>query len=791
MTSSNESPTLSKNMRRYLARPLEADFYISSMCKFLRISPIISLVTVLQGAPVIPGLENKHPLTEAQKGLVLIEELRCASCHEGVSAKPQAAGPDLREVGSRIQPDFLKKFIQNPAQHDLGTTMPNVFGNLSTAEQETTATALSAYLLSLKSASAKPADLPKVDANEGKKLFHEIGCVACHTPQDDSAQAKALTGHLNLAHVSKKYQPTGLADFLHEPLKVRTDGRMPDMRLSRGEAELLAAFLVGPAQEQPKAETADAATIAAGKKAFAEMNCTACHQIDTTEKSKPLAAPKSKLNLNAGCLSTTPGKAPNYELNDAQRMAIRAALTEVPKQLTSEESIAIRLTQLNCIACHQRDEYGGVKPELDGYFHSTEEALGNHARIPPELTMLGAKLQPDWLNKVLYEGEAIRPYMITRMPQFGSAALDGLPKFFSDTDTLPPFEFAPLADVSKPEMQDGAHRLLGDQGINCIACHNYNGKESPGMKGLDLMTTYQRLQPAWFNQFMRNPAKIRPGIIMPSFWPDGKAVQTEILQCNTEEQIRALWHNFSLGHSARDPSGLRAEDPLLTVTDQTRTYRGRSEVAGYRGIAVGFPGGINYAFNARNGAFSSVWIGKYVSVGWRGQGSGNFNPASPSIQLAQDVAFLTELPETWPLAPIRTKENPVNPDPTYPAQHGYAFQGYTIGEKGIPTFRYLCGEIEIEDTTITVGGDKPTGLRRMLSFKTNKPKTLYFRALAGEIETISESTYSIEKIKIDLGESTVKPNVNLRKNAAGDELILKLDLPAGTSTQTLDYAPIR
>lgn len=67
-------------------------------------------------------------------------------------------------------------------------------------------------------------------------------------------------------------------------------------------------------------------------------------------------------------------------------------------------------------------------------------------------------------------------------------------------------------------MKDGALMLLGDKGLNCIACHNYNGKDSPSMKGLDLMTSYQRLQPAWFDQFLKNPAKFRSGIIMPSYW---------------------------------------------------------------------------------------------------------------------------------------------------------------------------------------------------------------------------------------------------------------------------------
>ncbi len=741
----------------------------------------------LHAAPIIPGLEHKHPLTEAQQGTVLIQELKCASCHDGISTSPAAAGPDLREVGSRVQPEFLKKFIQDPAAHDPGTAMPNVFGKRTPEERERIATELSAYLLSLKSEAAKPAALPKNKIEEGKKLFHEVGCIACHSPRDGNVDTKTLTGNVNLEHVSKKYHPAGLADFLHEPLKVRADGRMPDMRLSRSESELLAAFMMGSETPEPKTETHSPATIAAGKKAFTEMSCNACHNVDSSPKPALIPA-KPKLNLDAGCLSVTPGKAPNYHLNEAQRKAIRAALTETPKASTPAESINMRLTQLNCTSCHQRDDFGGVKPALDSYFHSTEEALGNHARIPPELTLTGAKLQPGWLHKVLYEGETVRPYMITRMPQFGNAALDGLTKLFAEADKLPPLEFAPPNKESKTEMTNAAHLLLGDKGLNCIACHNYNGKESPSMKGLDIMTSSQRLQPAWFDQFLRNPAKFRPGIIMPSYWPDDKAVQNEILGGIANEQIRALWNEFTLGRSARDPSGLRAEDPELVVTDQTRTYRGRSEVAGYRGIAVGFPGGMNYAFNAHNGALSAIWTGKFVSVGWRGQGSGNFIPKSPVIPLPQDVAFLSKLPDAWPLRPIRTKEAPVNPDPTYPSQHGYRFQGYSIGENGVPIFRYLCDKIAIEDTSFPVVGTQSPTLRRTLTFQSKERTNLYLRPLAGSITKVSEREFKTKNLQLLLKSEDTNAIPSLRPLAENSqELIVVIALPSGTSTLSLDY----
>ncbi len=41
----------------------------------------------------------------------------------------------------------------------------------------------------------------------------------------------------------------------------------------------------------------------------------------------------------------------------------------------------------------------------------------------------------------------------------------------------------------------------------------------------------------------------------------------------------------------------------LTVANQALMHRGRSRIAGYRGIAVGLPEKLNYAFNAETERF--------------------------------------------------------------------------------------------------------------------------------------------------------------------------------------------
>ena len=56
----------------------------------------------------------------------------------------------------------------------------------------------------------------------------------------------------------------------------------------------------------------------------------------------------------------------------------------------------------------------------------------------------------------------------------------------------------------------------------------------------------------------------------------------------------------------------------------------------------------------------------------------------------------------WPLRPVMTKENPVNPDPLYPRNRGYQFGGYQLDKDGVPTFLYRTGAVTVADTAHAV-----------------------------------------------------------------------------------------
>jgi hypothetical protein len=394
------------------------------------------------------------------------------------------------------------------------------------------------------------------------------------------------------------------------------------------------------------------------------------------------------------------------------------------------------------------------------------------------------------MSKVLFDGESVRPYMHTRMPKFGEDNLRFLPGLLAEVDKVEPVAFPEPPRKERGKIRQVGTQLVGDKGLNCVACHNFNGKESLGFKGLDLITSYERLQPSWFYAFMRNPATLRPGIVMPNYWAGGKG-RPDILEGDAAAQVWSIWHYFSYGQGAHTPSGIHSPGHSLEVGDAVRTYRGRSRVAGYRGIAVGFPGGLNYAFNAETGTLSSMWRGEFVSVGWGGQGAGSFNPKTRPVSLAQDLSFhaLPDEKSPWPLLPVMNKENPVNPNPLYPKNLGYQFLGYSFDDAFVPTFSYRFGDIGIEDLSLAVRKDEKFILQRALTFDSPKADVLHFRALVGKVEKVTETSYNTPDLQLTIP----KGPVLLRPFGSDNnhELLIKLALPKGKSKWDLEYELLR
>ena len=103
--------------------------------------------------PIVPGyqrFEETEKISERQKGLLLLNELNCMSCHQAESSwpiKPKQA-PILTEVGTRVYPEYFEKFIADPHGTKPGTTMPDVLVGKSAAEKTEIAKSIGQFLAS-------------------------------------------------------------------------------------------------------------------------------------------------------------------------------------------------------------------------------------------------------------------------------------------------------------------------------------------------------------------------------------------------------------------------------------------------------------------------------------------------------------------------------------------------------------------------------------------------------------------------------------------------------------------
>ncbi|MEO2092248.1 MAG: c-type cytochrome, partial [Gemmataceae bacterium] len=412
------------------------------------------LVVLLTGmsvpaAPVIPGLaklppatdedvtgpKRKHPLSEAEVGQLLIAELKCAACHTRKvdPPLPDRAAPDLSDVGWRVSPEYLQRFIEAHASAHAGTTMPDLLAAEPAGRRDAIAEALTHFLIAQSPHKFERQPVAPKEVADGKTLFHTVGCVACHSPRDETGKVALHEGVVELGHVGGKYSLASLGDFLFQPARVRPSGRMPDMKLTPAEAKAVASYLLGGGGAKAAPFQPSEKLVAAGKEHFQRLNCAACHKLGDVPAAKPVGELEAS-DKARGCLADTPGNSPRFDLSEEQRKAIRAALTNKADPPSDTVRMAMTLTAFNCTACHARDDYGGVTADRNAHFTSAEKELGDDGRLPPPLTLAGAKLRPVTMKKVLFDGDAVRPYMGTRMPQFGEPNLRQLPDLFAKLD---------------------------------------------------------------------------------------------------------------------------------------------------------------------------------------------------------------------------------------------------------------------------------------------------------------------------------------------------------------------
>jgi mono/diheme cytochrome c family protein len=508
-----------------------------------------------------------------------------------------------------------------------------------------------------------------------------------------------------------------------------------------------------------------------GAQMFHVLGCAACH---TTLGIQPLrnAKPLANLNLDneAGCIGTQIEKGrPNYDISDDQRTALKAAIKNaaaMKEPLSPADEVIHTMAAMNCFACHKRGKVGGPEAARTPYFTMTAEFdMGEEGKIPPLLSQPGAKLKPEALEGIIFEGKFhVRPVLATRMPRFNRSVLSFLVDAFVKADLL-------NGEPPEPKFTETAARdgrtLVGTKGLGCVNCHGVAGVKSLGMPATDLATVHDRLRHGWTHDLLINPATKNPATRMPQFWLDEHGVDVKGVAANTRDtQIDAIWTYLSLGRSMPLPTGLLPTAGYeLIPQDEPIIHRDFLDFSN-RGIAVGFPENVHVAFDANVVRLAKAWKGKFIDAkgSWDGRGGGHLSPMGTDIitmPAGPSFAILASPQAPWPTAKDRNDRN-----------IGGQFHGYKLDKDGRPTFMYTLDGVSIEEQPLPLlqsGGAQL--IRRFHLFAQSAPNNLYFLAATGQkIEQKPDGSWLIDdKLTLKLP-PTAKPT--LRTSANQKELLL-------------------
>jgi cytochrome c2 len=789
--------------------------------------------------PFVAGFDRfgRHgEIDAASAGRLLLTELSCTACHaaDEQTLAPKS-GPRLDGVADRIDELWLRRYLASPQSVKPGTTMPDVLAAVPAAEREATIDALLAFLGTqhepwpvLKAGGANPVVhrfWERGDPENGRRLYHTVGCVACHAADADYETSEVkpspldeLLAQLDPEEIAEmglaaavrpvnpvphpdlpaKYSRQSLTYFLLQPETVRTAGRMPSLKLEPFEAADIAAWLLREQTGEIALLTADdAQLIERGRGLFSSLGCANCHSADTAKPQAATALAQLEQTSNQSCIGEPAAGRPHYPLDEVQRKSLHAVLGETTAQpATDIEQLDFLLLQLNCYGCHERDGRGGVGRNLRPYLETVGNIdIGDEGRIPPPLTGVGRKLEVAWLKRVLQGTGDVRAHMLARMPRFPGAAVGELPHLLARVDREGEAPAEPLLQ-STPHSPNGsagalpshaapsqkqlveAGRALMD--VGCVQCHAFGGEALPGVVGIDLIGVPQRIRPGWFHEFLLDPGALKERTRMPSFFPGGKSQNPDILDGNPDQQIAAMWVYLKAGSDQPLPAKIedvRRQDFELRPTEQAIVLRTFMPEAGTHAIAVGLPAGMHFAFDAEQLRLAQLWKGRFLDA----QGTWFSRFAPPARPLGEAVVTLPAGPSLAWLT---------SPDQPWPGDEDDAatnrFRGYRLDKAGVPTFLYDIGPARVEEQ---MNAGSHGGLVRRLTVRLADDEspagTLWLRAVVGRgLKVEGDQCVSPDGLKLRI---TGTNSPELRQNEQTAEWLAPLPLAGDRLTLEVQY----
>jgi mono/diheme cytochrome c family protein len=375
-------------------------------------------------------------------GKSLYGTLFCSSCHAIQNAAGNLVGgdlaPELTRVGNKVNPDWLRRWLQAPQGYDPKTRMPRY------RYDEKQVALLSSFLLRTKDDDfLASVHLPESDAQSvarGKKLVADYGCTACHrvngvNPPESFAPDLSRIGSKPLFQVGFiRGMPETLPDYIagkiHDPRAFGPALKMPTFSLTDTQVESLTTALLAQTDRAvtmpPElVRTTSHARYHPGGDAgrlMEDLRCQSCHTINgnggdmAPDLSFEGSAVQRKwlLDFMKNPNTLRPmliRRMPKFNLSDAEIETLSDYMLSA-YQASGFDSQALQASALNADAAARGKELFYSKYACQSCH--TADFKKDKGYVGPPLADVGNRLTAVWIYKLLKNPGALNPS--TMMP---------------------------------------------------------------------------------------------------------------------------------------------------------------------------------------------------------------------------------------------------------------------------------------------------------------------------------------------------------------------------------------
>lgn len=445
------------------------------------------------------GVERLAMADEVNKGRDLIETYGCYGCHKIVGwqhlPKP---GPSLQKITAKTNPEWIKNWIWSPHSFNPKSKMPAFFMQANNAppafmkRNQAEVNAMVTYLVTTAKEFRPAYKHVGGNSERGKELIQTIGCTGCHMVEgiEDKWNVGERRGTY-LTGTGSKVDPDWLVSWLKRPSHYQSDTVMPSFRLTDGEANDIASYLLS--LKNP----------AFAGLQFPELDKGIRDELLVTDYFStfdPIEVARKRLE----------------KLSDEERTM------ELGKR---------SINKYGCYSCHNINGFEGDLPQ-----------------IGPELTKIGSKPVEQFGFGQQHQVPHTRHGWIKQHLKQPSIWDLGVPKPFKDLNKMPNFYLQDweiehittslLGQVSDKIPMVGQKNLTANERYaeegrkivnkyNCQGCHQIDGSGGSLSKAFEdtnsgppwLVKEGHRVQSEWLNYFLRNVYTIRPyvNVRMPTF----------------------------------------------------------------------------------------------------------------------------------------------------------------------------------------------------------------------------------------------------------------------------------